>query len=103
MEFTIDPAIRVGLVVGDGGGEIWPHLLGHQCAKEYLMTGDIVTGPEAERIGLVNHCAPHAELDARLDAFADRLAETDVQSAGRAAMSRQITASDADAVRRFSE
>jgi len=69
-----DPHVKVGLVAGDGGAAIWPHLLGHQRAKEYLMTGDIVAAAEAERIGLINHCVPDAELDARVDAFADRLA-----------------------------
>jgi enoyl-CoA hydratase len=38
------------------------------------MTGDPVPGKEAERIGLVNHVVPDAELDARVDAFARKLA-----------------------------
>ena len=38
------------------------------------MTGDLLTGAEAARIGLVNHAVPASELDARVDAFADRLA-----------------------------
>jgi enoyl-CoA hydratase len=69
-----DPHVQVGLVAGDGGAVIWPHLLGHARAKEYLMTGDAITAAEAERIGLINHCVPEAELDGRVDAFADRLA-----------------------------
>ena len=31
-------------------------------AKYYLMTGDFVSGPEAERIGLVSLCVPDAQL-----------------------------------------
>lgn len=69
-----DPHVRVGLVAGDGGAVIWPALLGHAKAKEYLMTGDAVPGPKAAEIGLINHCVPDAELDDRVDAFADRLA-----------------------------
>jgi enoyl-CoA hydratase len=68
-----DPHVSVGLVAGDGGAIIWPQLIGYARAKEYLMTGDILTGADAARIGLVNHAVPEAELDARVDAFADKL------------------------------
>ncbi len=69
-----DPHVRVGLVAGDGGALIWPQLVGFARAKEYLMTGDPVPAAEAERIGLVNHVVPDADLDARVDAFARKLA-----------------------------
>lgn len=69
-----DPHVRVGVVAGDGGALIWPQLVGAARAKEYLMTGDPVPGPEAERIGLVNHVVPDAELQDRAMAFARRLA-----------------------------
>lgn len=69
-----DPHVRAGIVAGDGGAIIWPQLVGYARAKEYLMTGDPVGAKEAERIGLVNHVVPDAELDARVEAFADRLA-----------------------------
>lgn len=69
-----DPHVRVGIVAGDGGAVIWPQLIGFARAKEYLMTGDILTGAEAARIGLVNHAVPAADLDARVDAFAKKLA-----------------------------
>lgn len=38
------------------------------------MTGDPLTAVEAQRIGLINHALPAAELDAAVDAFAKRLA-----------------------------
>lgn len=69
-----DPHVRVGVVAGDGGAVIWPQLVGYARAKEYLMTGDPISGKEAERIGLINHVVPDAELDARVDAFARKLA-----------------------------
>jgi enoyl-CoA hydratase len=69
-----DPHVRVGVVAGDGGAVIWPQLVGYARAKEYLMTGDALTAAEAERIGLINHVVPEAELDARVDAFAKKLA-----------------------------
>jgi enoyl-CoA hydratase len=68
-----DPHVRVGLSAGDGGAVIWPQLVGYAKAKEFLMTGDLLTAQEAERIGLINHVVPAPELDARVDAFARRL------------------------------
>lgn len=69
-----DPHVKVGVVAGDGGAVIWPQLVGYARAKEYLMTGDPLSGAEAERIGLINHVVPDAELDARVDGFAKKLA-----------------------------
>lgn len=69
-----DPHVSVGFTAGDGGVVIWPQLIGYARAKEYLMTGDLMLAPEAARIGLINHAVAAAELDARVDAFADRLA-----------------------------
>jgi enoyl-CoA hydratase len=68
-----DPHVSVGLVAGDGGAIIWPQLIGYARAKEFLMTGDVLTGAEAARIGLVNHAVPEAELDAKVYAFAERI------------------------------
>jgi len=69
-----DPHVRVGVVAGDGGAVIWPQLCGYAKAKEYLLTGDMVTAQEAERIGLINHVVPAAELDAKVDGMARKLA-----------------------------
>jgi enoyl-CoA hydratase len=69
-----DPHVLVGLVGGDGGAIIWPQLIGYARAKEYLMTGDAIRAEDAARMGLINHAVDAAELDARVDAFADRLA-----------------------------
>ena len=65
---------RVGLVAGDGGTVIWPLLIGVNKAKEYLMRGTLLKGAEAERIGLVNHVAPRAEVLQRARAIASELA-----------------------------
>jgi enoyl-CoA hydratase len=69
-----DPHVRVGIVAGDGGVAIWPLALGPARAKQYLLTGDPLSAAEAERIGLVNHVVPAADLDAAATAFATRLA-----------------------------
>ena len=44
---------------------IWPLLIGINKAKEYLIRGTLLKGKEAERIGLVNHVAPRAEVLAK--------------------------------------
>ena len=75
-----DPHIRVGVVAGDGGAVIWPQLIGYARAKEFLMTGDALTGAEAARIGLVNHAVPAADLDQRVDAFTQRLVDGPTQA-----------------------
>ena len=69
-----DPHVKMGFVAGDGGAIIWPQLIGYARAKEFLMTGEMLTAERAERIGLVNYVVPPNELDARVDAMADTLA-----------------------------
>ncbi|MDB5857783.1 MAG: enoyl-CoA hydratase [Ramlibacter sp.] len=69
-----DPHVSVGLVAGDGGALIWPQLVGYAKAKKYLLTGDLMMATEAERIGLVTEVMPRAQLDAAVDALAQRLA-----------------------------
>ena len=70
-----DPHVRMGLVAGDGGAVIWPQLVGFARAKELLMTGEMLTAERAERLGLVNYVVPAAELDAKVNEMADRLAQ----------------------------
>ncbi len=69
-----DPHVSIGLTAGDGGCVIWPQLIGYARAKEFLMTGDPLTAQAAAQIGLINRALPAGELDAQVDAFADRLA-----------------------------
>jgi enoyl-CoA hydratase len=69
-----DPHVRMGLVAGDGGAVIWPQLVGFAKAKELLMTGEMLTAQEAERLGLINHVVPVAELDAKVYGLAEKLA-----------------------------
>ena len=68
-----DPHVSIGLVAGDGGAVIWPQLIGYARAKEYLLTGDLMTAAEAERIGLINRVFSPDALDAAVAALADRL------------------------------
>jgi enoyl-CoA hydratase len=68
-----DPHVALAQVAGDGGAAVWPQRIGLCRAKEFLLTGDLVTAKKAEEIGLINHCVSAAELDGAVDAFCDRL------------------------------
>ncbi len=57
-----DGHVKVGLVAGDGGAVIYPLLCGINRAKEYLMTGNLMTAEEAYRIGMVNHVYPQDQV-----------------------------------------
>jgi len=70
-----DPHIGVGLIPGDGGIVIWPLLVGMAKAKQYLMTGDMVTATEAERIGLITKVVPPENLMDEAWAWAKRFAD----------------------------
>jgi enoyl-CoA hydratase len=68
-----DPHVALGLAAGDGGVLIWPQLIGLARAKEYLLTGELLSAKKAAEIGLINHCLPAAEIDGAVDAFCQRL------------------------------
>jgi enoyl-CoA hydratase len=70
-----DPHVRVGLVAGDGGAVIWPHLLGPNRAKEFLMRGSMLSGTEAARLGLVNYAVPPGEVMKKAGELARELAD----------------------------
>jgi cyclohexa-1,5-dienecarbonyl-CoA hydratase len=52
-----------------------PKLIGPTKALELILTGDVITAAEAQRIGLVNKVAPPEKLDESLREFADKLRE----------------------------
>lgn len=68
-----DPHVGIGLVAGDGGAIIWAQRIGLARAKEYLLTGELLTAPKAMAIGLINHSLPADELDETVDTFCDKL------------------------------
>ncbi|WP_221089382.1 enoyl-CoA hydratase/isomerase family protein [Deinococcus aquaedulcis] len=71
----LDGHVRLGVAAGDHAAIIWPLLCGLNKAKYLLMTGESVSGEEAERIGLVSLCVPDDELLDRAWGVARRLAE----------------------------
>jgi enoyl-CoA hydratase len=53
---------------------MWIYRVGAERAKRMLLTGDLVTGLEAARMGLVTEAVPAAELDAAVERWAERMA-----------------------------
>jgi enoyl-CoA hydratase/carnithine racemase len=67
------PETRIGLIPDVGGSSRLPSVVGLGRAKELIMTGRLVDGREAERIGLVNRVAEGDGLDAATEALVGEL------------------------------
>ena len=52
---------------------MWVYRVGAEQAKRMLLTGDLIDGVEARRIGLVMDTVPENQLDARVAELADRI------------------------------
>jgi enoyl-CoA hydratase/carnithine racemase len=65
--------VRVGLLPDVGGCSRLPSIVGLGNAKELIMTGKVIDGHEAHRIGFANRIAPADELDALTEALAGEM------------------------------
>jgi enoyl-CoA hydratase/carnithine racemase len=65
--------VRVGLLPDVGGCSRLPAVVGLGNAKELIMTGKVIDGREAHRIGFANRIAPAGGLDEATEAFANEL------------------------------
>jgi enoyl-CoA hydratase/carnithine racemase len=57
-----DGHVKLGAAAGDHAAIIWPLLCGMAKARYHLLTGEMVSGAEAERIGLVSKSVPRADV-----------------------------------------
>src|SRR5699024_12409516 len=57
-----DGHVKLGVAAGDHAAILWPLLCGMAKARYYLLTGEMVTGTEAERIGMVSKALPAEEV-----------------------------------------
>lgn len=67
--------IKLGWHGGAGNTQLLPRLIGSGNALRYLLTGDMIDGPEAYRLGLVQELVEAAELRERGRALATQIAE----------------------------
>jgi enoyl-CoA hydratase len=69
-----DGHVRLGVAAGDHAAILWPLLAGMAKARYYLLTGEMLTGKEAERIGMVTMALPKEQVLDEAIAVAGRLA-----------------------------
>ncbi len=63
--------------LGSLPNHFWLHNVGPQWAKRLLLTGDSITGPEAQQIGLVLKSVPAEHLENEVEQLADRFGHID--------------------------
>lgn len=59
---------------GSPPSHMWLYHMGPQWAKRMLLTGDLLRGKDAARLGLALESVPAAKLDAHVEALARRIA-----------------------------
>ena len=57
-----DGHVKLGVAAGDHAAILWPLLAGMAKARYYLLTGEMIIGEEAERIGMVSKALPRDEV-----------------------------------------
>lgn len=72
-KFGFPPARNLGALPNN----MWLYNIGPQWAKRLTMTGDTVTGQEAQQLGLAMKSVPKEFLEAEVEQLADRLALID--------------------------
>jgi 2-(1,2-epoxy-1,2-dihydrophenyl)acetyl-CoA isomerase len=65
---------KIGVSGDFGGSYFLNHLVGAAKAREMYFSGDVITGADAQRIGLVNRAVPAAQLPDAARAWATELA-----------------------------
>jgi len=95
------PEIAFGIVPDVGGTTRLHRAIGATRAKELIMTGKLVRGKTAERLGLVHECADdEADLDRRVARLCERLLAHPPLAVGLA-KSLCATAADSDSATSF--
>lgn len=57
-----DGHVKLGVAAGDHAAILWPLLAGMAKARYYLLTGEMIGGEEAERIGMVSKALPREQV-----------------------------------------
>lgn len=68
------PEVALGVFPGAGGTQRLPRLIGPAWAKYLILTGEMISAEQSERIGLVNKVVPADKLEEEVRALADRIA-----------------------------
>jgi enoyl-CoA hydratase len=68
------PEVNLGVIPGYGGTQRLPRLVGKGKAMQLVLTGDMINGAEAHRIGLADEVYPPEELMDKALAMAAKIA-----------------------------
>ncbi|MEU2089985.1 enoyl-CoA hydratase/isomerase family protein [Nocardia beijingensis] len=70
----VDGHVRLGVAAGDHAAICWPLLTSMAKAKYHLLTNEVLTGEEAERIGMVSLCVDDDQVQDKAFEVAQKLA-----------------------------
>jgi len=70
-----DTALKFALLCDEGGAYFFPRFMGMDRALKMTLLSEVYDAKKAFELGLVTEVVPHAELDARVKDFAQRLAD----------------------------
>ncbi|MCF6092604.1 enoyl-CoA hydratase [Microaerobacter geothermalis] len=68
------PELNLGLIPGFGGTQRLPRIVGFSKATELILTSEMVSGEQAEKMGLVNYSVPLEELENTVQQLAEKIA-----------------------------
>ncbi len=75
--------VKIGLLPDCGGTFILPRLVGWRRATQLMMTGEVVTAPQALAMGMINAVVADDQLIAQAMAMAEGLAAAPTAAIGR--------------------
>ena len=70
-----DTALKFALLCDEGGAYLFPRFMGLDRALKMTLLSEVYDAKTALELGLVTEVVPHAELEARTNDFARRLAD----------------------------
>lgn len=69
------PEVKIGLLPGAGGTQRLTRIAGLAAATRLILTGELVSGAEAERLGIVHRAVERHEVEAQAFTWANELAD----------------------------
>lgn len=69
----------IGRATGTAPCLLWAYHMSQRKVKEYLFTGDLISGTEAVKLGLANRAVPADKLEDEVNALAERIAKAPLE------------------------